>query len=103
MKNIRKTSDLVKKVLQTIPQTRNSKEYLVKCVYESINKDSVNLPFWEVMARRNDLGLPPYGSVTRCMRKLQRAYPELGPCDEVAGWRAVNEEIVRDYARSVNV
>ena len=103
MKNIKKTSDLVKHILQTIPQTRNSKEYLVKCVYEYINKDSVNLPFWEVMARRKDLNLPPYGSITRAMRKLQGAYPELGPCDEVAGWRAVNEEIVKSYARSVNV
>jgi hypothetical protein len=103
MKNIRKTSDLVKHILQTIPQTRNSKDYLVKCVYEHINKDSVNLPYWELMARRKELLLPPYGSITRAMRKLQKAYPELGPNDEVAGWRAVNEEIVKDYARSVNV
>ena len=103
MKNIKNTSDIVKFILQTNPQTRNCKDYLVKCVYEHINKDSVNLPFWELMARRNELGLPPYGSVTRCMRKLQRAFPELRPNDEVAGWRAVNEEIVKDYARSVSV
>lgn len=103
MKNIKKTSDIVKFILQTNPQTRNCKDYLVRCVHAYINKDCLGMTYEQVMMNRKDIGLPPYGSITRSMRKLQNAYPELRPNEDVAGWRAVNEEIVKGYARSVKV
>ena len=103
MKNIKKTSDIVKHILQTNPRARDSKDYLVKCVHAYINSDCLGMTYEQVMTNRKALNLPPYGSITRAMRKLQKAYPELAPSDDVAGWRAVNEEIVKNYARSVNV
>lgn len=103
MKDIKKTSDIVKFILQTKPRTRDSKDYLVKCVYEYINPTAMHLPYCVVMEQRKLLNLPPYGSITRSMRKLQKAYPELRASDEVDAWRKVNEEIVKDYARSVTV
>ena len=103
MKDIKKTSDIVKFILQTNPQTRNCKDYLVRCVHAHINKDCLGMTYEQVMMNRKALGLPPYGSITRSMRKLQKAYPELRASDEVDAWRKVNEEIVKDYVRSVTV
>lgn len=103
MKNIKKTSDIVKFIMQTNPQTRNCKDYLVRCVHAYINKDCLGMTYEQVMMNRKNLGLPPYGSITRSMRRLQRVYPELRPNAEVEAWREVNEGIVKDYARSVSV
>ena len=103
MKHIRRTSDIVKDVLETIPETRNSDDLLYICVCEKINPTLGTQPFRTVLMYRKSLNLPPFESVRRTRQKLQASYPELCGTDEVEAWRVVNEGVVRDYARSVSV
>lgn len=49
------------------------------------------------------LNLPPFESVRRARQKIQRAHPELRSTPEVEEQKILNEEIVRDYAKQVNV
>lgn len=103
MKNIKKTSDLVKEILQKVPATRNSDMLLYYHVCLEIDRTVLKLPFWNVLLDLKGHGLPAIESVGRARRKLQRAYPELAGSDQIEGFRAMNENIVRDYARQVNV
>ena len=103
MKNIKNTSDLVKDLLIQYPLARNDDDYLYLKVCETMNKHLVDLPFSVVFMHRRECGFPPFESVRRARQKLQSAFPELAGSDEVEAQRAVNESIVRDYARKVNV
>lgn len=103
MKNIKKTSDLVKEILQKVPATRSSDMLLYYEVCKEIDRTVLKLPFWIVLLDLKGHGLPAIESVGRARRKLQRAYPELAGSDQIEGFRAMNENIVRDYARQVNV
>lgn len=67
------------------------------------NPKVLGMPFAQVIMNLNSLNLPPFESVRRSRQKLQAAYPELAGSDEVVAQKAVNEAIVKDYARAVNV
>ena len=99
MKNILQTSVIVKQVLEAVPDTRNSDDLLYIAVCGRINKEALTKPFCQVMAMRNELGLPPFESVRRTRQKIQEKHPELAGCTEVEAHRVLNEEIVREYAR----
>lgn len=103
MKKIRRTSDIVKDILENIPDTRNSDDKLYFQVCKRINPDALNKPFYMVVLHRKEHSFPPFESVRRARQKLQASYPELCGSDEVEAERKVNEELVRKYARSVNV
>ena len=103
MKSIKRTSDLVKYILYTQPDTRNSPDLLYCKVCEFLNPGCLHLSFETVLLNRKNFKLPPFESVRRSRQKLQAAYPELAGSDEVEAQRKVNEMIVRDYARQVNV
>ena len=103
MRKIRKTSKIVKKILEICPDTRNSDELLYVNVCKVINPMACSQPFETVMLRRRELSLPPIESVGRCRRKLQESYPELCGSDDVTAMRELNEQVVKDYARSVSV
>ena len=103
MRRIRSTSDLVKDILTNVPDTRDDDDLLYVNVCKKISPMVCSQPFQTVLLMRNSLGVPPFESVRRARQKLQASYPELRGTDEVSGWRAYNEEVVRDYARSVNV
>ena len=101
MKPIKKTTEQqVKKILQTVPQTRNSDMLLYYHVCLEIDKSVLKLPFWMVLLDMKGYGLPPIASVGRARRKLQRAFPELKACKTVQEARAENEVEYRNYARS---
>ena len=103
MKNIKKTSHMVKEILEKVPQTRNSDMLLYYHVCLEIDKTVLKLPFWIVLLDLKGHGLPPIASVGRARRKLQRAFPELRADKKVKEKRAENEAIVQDYARAVDV
>ena len=103
MKNIKRTSDLVKAILKEEPKARDSFPYLYYMVCLSKNPRVLGMPFGQVIMNLNTLNLPPFESVRRSRQKLQRAYPELAGSDEVEAQKAVNEAIVKDYARAVNI
>lgn len=103
MKKIKETHNLVKKILETVPQTRNSDMLLYYHVCLEINKTVLKLPFWMVLLDLKSYGLPPIASVGRARRKLQRECPELRADDKVKDKRTENEVIVKGYAKAVDV
>ena len=103
MKRIGQTNDLVKDILENIPETRNSDDLLYVNVVKRVSPMLCQQPFSTVMLRRNEFKIPPFESVRRTRQKLQASYPELCGTDEVEAYRVMNEETVRNYARSVNV
>lgn len=103
MKNIVRTSDIVKRVLEQVPDTRNSDDLLYWIVCERINPIIKGLTFGRVLVLRKELGLPPFESVRRARQKIQQHFPELAGNAEVETQRNLNEEAVRDYARKVNI
>lgn len=103
MKNIRRTSDLVKKILEEEPKARDSFDHLYYMVALKKNPASLGMPMAQVLMNRNGLNLPPFDSVRRSWQKIRAAHPELAGSDEVEAQKVVNEAIVKDYAKAVNV
>lgn len=103
MKAIKRTSDLVKEILEQVPDTRNSDMLLYYMVCYKKNITTLGQPFGYVIMNLKSLKLPPFESVRRSRQKIQSIYPELAGSDEVEAQRMVNEQIVFDYARKVNV
>lgn len=101
--SIKKTSDLVKEILQKEPATRNSDMLLYYHVCKEIDRTVLKLPFWNVLLDLKGHGLPSIKTVERARRKLQRAYPELAGTDEVEAEREVEEIKYKNYARKVTV
>ena len=103
MKNIKITSDLVKEILEEVPETRNSDMHLYYMVCFKTNTTTLGMPFGQVIMNLKSLKLPPFESVRRSRQKIQSAFPELSGTDEVEAQREMNEDIVYNYARQVNV
>lgn len=103
MKHIRRTSDIVKNVLELVPEARDDDDLLYVNVCQAISPMICHQPFGQVMMLRRTYKIPPYESVRRTRQKLQASYPELRGSDEAEAQRVVNEGIVKDYARSVSV
>lgn len=98
---LKTTSDIVKDVLENIPETRNSDDRLYQFVCALINVDALKKPFVEVMANRKELGLPAFETVRRTRQKIQELHPELAGCDKVEGYRKLNEEAFKEYAKEM--
>lgn len=103
MKKIKETHSLVKQILEKVPQTRNSDMLLYYHVCLEIDKTVLKLPFWLVLLDLKGHGLPPIASVGRARRKLQRECPELRADPKVKDQRTENKEIVKGYAKAVDV
>lgn len=97
------TTNLVKTILETTPQTRNSDSLLYLKVLEhcALQKgvDLQLLSVYAFLTSMNIFGFPCFETVRRSRQKLQREYPELKGCEAVEAARAENEQTFRDYAR----
>ena len=97
-------TNLVKMLLETDPQTRNSDYllYLKALEHVAIQKDidlqGLTVP--NFLMSINVLGLPCFETIRRTRQKIQREYPELQACKSVQEARAENEIEFRQYARS---
>lgn len=99
VKELRTTRDIVKRILEINPYTRNSDDYLYLKVCAEIDARCVNFSFSTVLLERKKFGYPCFESVRRTRQKIQAAYPELAGCDMIEAQRMINEEVFRDYAR----
>lgn len=99
MKQIKQTQEIVKAVLQDIPETRNSDDELYFHVCKRINPDALLKPFYMVVLHRKEHSLPPFESVRRSRQKIQNEYPELASDRDVRKYRDGLETEVRHYAR----
>lgn len=97
------TTNLVKTILETNTQARNSDSLLYLKVLEHIalqkGIDLQGLTVPNFLLSLNVLGLPCFETVRRSRQKIQREYPELKGCKAVEAARAENEQAFREYAR----
>lgn len=99
MSRLKKTSDLVRTVLQEVPETRNNDDVLYAEVCKRVNSSFMAMSFRQVLLHRKELGFPPFESVRRSRQKIQQHHPELSACSLVEGYRALEEEMYKNYAR----
>lgn len=96
---LKTTTNIVKQVLTAYPDARNSDDILYFLVCKYINPLTMNLPFSEVLLKRKELGVPAFESVRRTRQKVQAQNPELSGNTTVEGYRKVNEQVFKEYAR----
>lgn len=101
---LQNTKALVKSILEQDQKARNSDSYLylriLKHIANETGADFEKIPVTEFLQRMDFLGVPPFESVRRSRQKVQAECPELAANDVVQVYRAENEEVYRDFARS---
>jgi hypothetical protein len=103
MQTLKTTSDLVKEILKSDKQARNSDSYLYFKVINhiaeqrGINLHGLSVPMF--LLNGADMGFVGFETVRRTRQKLQQHHPELAACEAVEGFRAENEKVFRDFAR----
>ena len=105
MGNLKTTHDLVKRILEQRPETRDSDMFLYTVLAQHIEEEKgLNLteqPFCYVICNLKKLGLPPIASVGRARRKIQKQYPHLQSEKKVKQMREEQEEEYRKYAKGI--
>lgn len=102
---LKTTTDFVKGILQRCPEARCSDNILYYYVCgivgkeKGINIEMMSMPTFLLNAKK--LGFPQFESVRRTRQKLQAEFPELAANTSVEAGRMLNEEVFKDYARSV--
>ena len=104
MYDLKNTTALVKSILETDVDSRNSDNHLYLKVLRVIGEEKgIDITYVSVVLYLSTLAgttFPPFESVRRARQKLQRRYPELGACKEVREYRAENEVAYEEYATS---
>ncbi len=102
--NLVNVTDLVKNILEKDQRARNSDSFLYLRVLkhiESEQREKLNgVTVFDFLLNLQGKVYPPFESVRRARQKIQRAYPELAASEEVQAYRAENESIFYDFARS---
>ena len=101
--SLRGTTKIVKSILETNKQARNSDAYLYIEVCKAINPQAIHKPFVEVLVDLKAFNLPSIETVGRCRRKVVENHPELAGDMNVEAGREVKETEFREYARQVMV
>lgn len=99
------TTELVRELLTNEPQTRNSDNLLYLRVLQTVGQekgiDVNNMSVARFFHCLNNYGFPAFETVRRTRQKLQEHNPELAGNSDVEAQRTLNQEVFRDYARSV--
>ena len=94
-----KVENIVKKVLEEYPDSRNDDFVLIYRVYKEINESAmIRELFCEVMLNHKEYGLPAFESVSRARRKLQAEHEELRANKKVEEARINKTSEYIDYA-----
>lgn len=99
MKKLYKTKALVKEQLENYPETRSNDALLYYRVCEKIDSNAIDRPFGFMLLSLKEFHLPTFESVSRCRRKLQEENIALAANDTVEGFRKLQEEEFREFAR----
>lgn len=76
--NLYKLEDVVKDILIKFEAAREDDFILIYRVYLAVNENAViRQPFHELMLNHRYYKLPPFESITRARRKVQKKHPEL--------------------------
>ena len=78
MSKLNKLEPVVMKVLTEYKETRSDDFKLIFAVYRELDFfHTTKELFCEIMLNHKEYNLPPFESITRVRRKLQKDYPEL--------------------------
>lgn len=105
VKELKTTKGLVKAILTDVPQTRNSDSLLYLKVLQriaetnDINIENLSVPAFLLELENSQF--PCFESVRRARQKLQVSFPELAASKKVQEFRAENEYVYGEFARSV--
>ena len=99
------THNLVKRILEQRPETRNSDMFLYTALVQHIESekgvDITGKPFCFVLCNLKKLGLPSLESVGRARRKIQEQNPHLQSEKKVKKMREAQEEEYRKYSKGI--
>ena len=90
---------LVKNILEDDSKARENDMLLYLQVCKIKNLDAVAQPFYVVMQRSKELGLPSYETVSRARRKVQEDHEELKPSKAVQDIKEEYEQMMLEWAR----
>lgn len=104
MHDLKAVSSLVKQILEENASARNSDNvlYLEILRYYSSAKgiDLYQLTVPDFLMKLEQKGFPAFETVRRSRQKVQATYPELAATDAVGAFRARNEKVYREFAKS---
>lgn len=91
VRELRKTSDIVKQILKEDEYARNDDNYLYAKVLETLAPNMLKKPFWVVLNSIACNDLPQFETVRRTRQKVQELNADLKPCERIRSGRAENE------------
>ena len=101
--NLGTVTDMVKLILLKHPEARNSDNILYLYVLKEKGKQKdiklENMSVISFFTKIKELGVPSIETVGRCRRKIVESYPQLAGNDTVEGYRRVNEETFKEFAK----
>ena len=104
MTDLKTTKALVKSILEHDTQCRNSDSLLYLKVLSIVAKrkgidlEAVSVPFFLLNLQGTEF--PPFESVRRSRQKIQEKCPDLAACETVKEYRAEQETMYLEFARS---
>lgn len=90
---------LVKSILEDDTKSRGNDMWLYLQVCKIKNLDAVAQPFYIVMQKASEMGLPAFESVSRARRKVQMEHEELKPSKEIQEIREEYEQMYFEWAK----
>jgi hypothetical protein len=104
VKNVKKqelkaVSEIVKSVLNCIPETRNDDDLLYMHVINIQNPGIIGMTVVEFLTGRKEWGVSGFETVRRSRQKIQAEYPELSANTGCTEARKENEAEFREFAR----
>ena len=104
MRDLKTVSALVKQILEKNVEARNSDNilYLEVLRYYSSEKsiDLHHLSVPDFLMKLEQKGFPAFETVRRSRQKVQATYPELAATGAVGAFRARNDKVYREFAKS---
>jgi len=107
-KELATTHDMVKQVLEQSKDARNSDNYLYYRILKMIGTEhgidieKMSVPHFFLHMKEYGC-FPAFETVRRTRQKLQAMNPDLAADSDVEGYRILNEEVYRNYARGACV
>lgn len=103
-KSLKTTKAIVKSILETNKQARNSDTYLylkvIQLFDKEYNTDVCNMPVVDFLTGMCDIPIPPFETVRRTRQKVQEECPHLSAYADIEMLRVLNEEAYREFART---
>ena len=97
--DLKTTKQIVRKILNEQPETRDSDNALIVAVLSHIEPGVEQKPFNQVIARCGESDkFPTFETIRRTRQKVQAENPHLGASDEVEYKRTVQEHKFFEFA-----